>query len=366
MTGSIISAIGTSSPENRFSQQAILSFMINAHKLDSTDAKRLEKLYQVSGIDYRHSVLPDFALQQGNYTFFGNEENLEPFPKTSQRSTLYEATAKELAVKAITSAFKNTALTYQSITHLITVSCTGMYAPGLDIDIIERLGFNKNIERTGVNFMGCYGAFTALKAADYICRADKEAKVLLVDVELCTLHFQRESTLENWVANSLFADGAAAVIIESEEGRSTDKGFRLKTFFNTLATEAKDGMSWKIGDTGFQMHLSSQIAKNIGKKIKAVTASLIEKAGLERAEISHLAIHPGGRRILEVCEELLELPEEALLHSYDVLKQHGNMSSVTILFVLQKLMADIEPGEKVMSFAFGPGLTFESMILETV
>ena len=156
------------------------------------------------------------------------------------------------------------------------------------------------------------------------------------------------------------------MLIESELHRSTQTGFLLKTFFNTLVTEAKDEMAWRIGDTGFQMHLSSHIAKNIGKKIKEVTASLIEKSGLSRASISHLAIHPGGRRILEVCEDILELPEEALLHSYDVLKQYGNMSSATILFVLQKFLGEAQPGENIMSFAFGPGLTFESMILETI
>ncbi|MFD2161792.1 type III polyketide synthase [Paradesertivirga mongoliensis] len=363
--GSIISAIGTAAPVNRFSQEEILKFMVRAHQLNPTDSQRLEKLYNLSGIDYRHSVIPDFGSSKGDYNFFGNGENLEPFPKTQERSALYESTAKHLAAEAIKN-IKYGGNSLPAITHLITVSCTGMYAPGLDIDIIELLGLNKSIERTCINFMGCYGAFNALKTADYICRADQTAKVLVVDIELCTLHFQRESCLENWVANSLFADGAAAVLIESELHRSTQTGFRLKTFFNTLVTEAKDEMAWRIGDTGFQMHLSSHIAKNIGKKIKEVTASLIEKSGLSRASISHLAIHPGGRRILEVCEDMLELPEEALQHSYDVLKQYGNMSSATILFVLQKLLSETQPGDNIMSFAFGPGLTFESMILETI
>ena len=364
--GSIISAIGTAAPANRFSQKEILNFMVEAHQLNTIDASRLTKLYDGSGIDYRHSVIKDFGLERGAYSFFGNEKNLEPFPKTADRSALYEATAKGLSVSAIQNLFQNLRITSHEISHIITVSCTGMYAPGLDIDIIDSLDLNKSIERTCINFMGCYGAFNALKTADYICRADKTAKVLIVDIELCTLHFQRESTLENWVANSLFADGAAAVLVEAEENRSTKTGFRMKTFFNTLVTEAKDEMAWRIGDTGFQMHLSSHIAKNIGKKIQEVTASLIKKSGLNRSAISHLAIHPGGRRILEVCEDLLDLPEEALQHSYDVLKQYGNMSSVTILFVLQRMMEQTTPGDNTMSFAFGPGLTFESMILETI
>ncbi|MGV3509042.1 MAG: type III polyketide synthase, partial [Sphingobacteriaceae bacterium] len=285
--GSIISAIGTAAPANRFSQKEILNFMIGAHQLNDRDAQRLKKLYDVSGIDYRHSVIPDFGAERGNYSFFGNEENLNPFPKTADRSAVYELSAKGLAINAIESLLQNSPQVLQEISHLITVSCTGMYAPGLDIDIIETLNLNKSIERTCINFMGCYGAFNALKIADYICRADKAAKVLIVDVELCTLHFQRENTLENWVSNSLFADGAAAVLIEAEENCTPNTGFRLKTFFNTLVTEAKDEMAWRIGDTGFQMHLSSQIAKNIGKKIKEVTSTLIEKSGLNRAAISH-------------------------------------------------------------------------------
>lgn len=362
---SIISAIGTASPANSFSQQEILSFMIEAHQLGDTQAARLSKLYSASGIEYRQSVIPDFGAKRGNYSFFGNEANLDPFPTTQMRSMLYEATAKDLALKAIGNCLENVNLDQQNITHLITVSCTGMYAPGLDIDIIDNLKLSKTIERTCINFMGCYGAFNALKAADYICRADVNAKVLVVDVELCTLHFQRENTLENWVANSLFADGASAVLIEAETQRSTENGLFMKTFFNTLVTEAKDEMAWRIGDTGFQMRLSSQIAKNIGKKINEVTDLLLRKSGLDKTAVSRLAIHPGGRRILEVCEEMLELPEEALQHSYNVLKNHGNMSSVTILFVLKKLLGETNKGDTTMSFAFGPGLTFESMILET-
>jgi predicted naringenin-chalcone synthase len=364
--GSIISAIATANPVNRFSQKEILDFMIEAHQLDETNANRLKKLYTVSGIDYRYSVIPDFGAKRGDYAFFGNEDNLTPFPTTQHRSTLYELNAKHLAAQAINNLLKESSIQLESITHIITVSCTGMYAPGLDIDIIDLLQLNPTIERTCINFMGCYGAFNALKMADYICRADALAKVLIVDVELCTLHFQRENTIENWVSNSLFADGAAVVLVEPEENCSSEKGFRMRTFFNTLVTEAKDEMGWRIGNTGYQMHLSSHIAKNIGSKINSVTASLIAKSGLNRSDISNLAIHPGGRRILEVCEDLLELPEEALQHSYDVLKQYGNMSSVTILFVLQKLLATTHKGDKTMSFAFGPGLTFESMILETI
>ncbi|WP_207429277.1 type III polyketide synthase [Pedobacter sp. SYSU D00535] len=360
---SIISAIGTANPEYRFPQQQILNFMIDAHQLSETDGGRLRKLYDASGIAFRHSVIQDFGVPRGTFSFFGNDNHLSPFPDTKKRSELYEKTAKKIALEALQRLFQQRHILPTEITHLITVSCTGMYAPGLDIDLIQDAGLNPSIERTCINFMGCYGAFNGLKTADYICRADHTAKVLMVDVELCTLHFQRESTLDNWIANSLFADGAAAVLVESTKQASIT-GLILKTFYNTIVPEAKDEMAWRIGNSGFEMRLSSQIAKNIGRKINHVADQLIQKAGLAAASITQVAIHPGGRRILEVCEENLNLPEEALQSSYDVLRQFGNMSSVTILFVLQRLLQKIQPGEKAMSFAFGPGLTVESMILE--
>lgn len=364
---SVISAIGLANPKHRFKQTQILGFMSKAHQLTDNDRSRLKKLYDISGIDYRYSVLQDFGLDTGSFQFFGNGPALTPFPVTKVRMDEYQRTAKEVAAHAIEDLFSGIKVfDPSSVTHLITVSCTGMYAPGLDIDIQELFSLSKNIERTCINFMGCYGAFNALKVADYICRADKDAKVLIVAVELCTLHFQRENTLPNWLSNSLFSDGGSAVLIEAEHSRSTGKAFKLHCFYNQLVSEAKNEMKWNIGNTGFDMHLSSHIAKNIKSKVTEVTNSLIHKAGTKVGNITKLAIHPGGRRILEVCEETLNFPPGTLKHSYETLRQYGNMSSVTILFVLAKMLKEAEQDEHIMSFAFGPGLTFESMILKTV
>ncbi|WP_207421857.1 type III polyketide synthase [Desertivirga brevis] len=362
--GSTITAIGTANPQYRFPQMKILEFMTTAHNLDEQNSSRLRKLYEASGIHFRHSVIPDFGVSRGTYTFFGNEPNLDPFPGTKERSNYYEKTAKDLAIKALDDLSNNLHFDLIDATHLITVSCTGMYAPGLDIDIVQELKLAESIERTCINFMGCYGAFNALKTADYICRANPDAKVLIVDVELCTLHFQRENTMENWVANSLFADGAAAVMVENV--KTNKKGLALKTFYNLLVTDAKDEMAWRIGDYGYEMRLSSGIAKNIGKKINTVADDLSARAGISRTSINHTAVHPGGRRILEVCEEMLGLPEEALDISYETLRQNGNMSSVTILFILKRFLEETAKGENIMTFAFGPGLTVESMILQSI
>lgn len=364
---SIISAIGLATPQYRFQQGQILNFMTDAHQMSSNDASRLRKIYENSGIDHRHSVLADFGSVRGNYEFFGNEDGLSPFPTTHKRGLAYEEWALPLGQAAVADLMhKAPRLVLEAITHLITVSCTGMYAPGLDIDLVEELGLSKSTERTCINFMGCYGAFNALKIADYICMAQPKAKVLIVDLELCTLHFQRENILENWLSNSLFGDGAAAVLVENSLNRSTAKGFALRSFYNELVMEAKEEMAWRIGDTGYEMRLSSHIAKNIKSKICGVTEKLVKRAGITLNKISRLAIHPGGRRILEVCEEALSFPQCAIRQSYDVLSQYGNMSSATILFVLHNLLADTTMGENTLSFAFGPGLTFESMIIETI
>jgi len=371
---SILSAIGIANPSNKFSQNRILKFMTDAHQLNKNEASRLEKLYTLSGIEHRFSVLSDFGVERGNYTFFGNDKGLMPFPTTKERGMIYEKEAVGLSIKAVEQLKEQIPdLKLKNITHLITVSCTGMYAPGLDIDLVEKLQLNRNIERTCINFMGCYGTFNALKVADYICLSSKEAKVLIVAVELCTLHFQKENTLENWLANSLFGDGAAAILVEPGENSHLGKGFRLKAFYNELVLEAKDEMGWRIGNTGYEMRLSSHIAKKIKSKVTDVTGMLLEQAGLNLKDISGFAVHPGGRRILEVCEEALEtctpcLPasQAGLKHSFEVLKEYGNMSSVTVLFVLQRFLQEAKSGENIMSFAFGPGLTFESMILQAV
>ncbi|PRY53076.1 putative naringenin-chalcone synthase [Arcticibacter pallidicorallinus] len=362
---SIISAIGTSNPVNKFRQDRILQFMIDAHELDEHNSRRLEKLYHVSGIDYRHSVIDDFGKDRGQYEFFGNEDGLMPFPTTSKRSDLYESTALNLCLRAVDSCLGSILFNAQDITHLITVSCTGMYAPGLDIEIVESLRLNPHVERTCINFMGCYGAFNALKVADYICRAQPDAKVLIVDVELCTLHFQKENTLDNWLANSLFADGASAVLVQHEDATDVQL-FKIKSFYTEVITKARKEMAWKIGDFGYEMQLTNQVAKQIKSGIRDVADKLLKKANIAFDDISQFAIHPGGRRILEVCDEVFSLNAEQNAHAYKVLRDFGNMSSTTVLFVLDELSRKLKAEKReqqVLSFAFGPGLTFESMVL---
>ena len=363
---SCISAIGTANPKFRIAQKTIYEFMVKAFRLDENNALRLKKIYDHSGIDYRYSVIPDFEEQNGSGFFKNNWQN--QVPGTAQRLKLYQDSAADIAFEAAKKCLQSldNDLTGK-ISHLITVSCTGMYAPGVDIDLVEKLGLNRNTERTCINFMGCYGAINALKVADYICRADVNAKVLIVSVELCTLHFQKNNILDNWIANSLFSDGAAAVIVENAANRTGNNScLFLNTFYSEFVPEARNEMGWTVGNLGFEMKLTSKVSRQIKKHIKEITDELLNKAGLDFNQISQFAVHPGGRKILEATESSLGFSYEANKHSYEVLRDYGNMSSATILFVLKKILEDAEanPDENILSFAFGPGLTVESMILK--
>jgi alpha-pyrone synthase len=262
-------------------------------------------------------------------------------------------------------AIENLNQSVSDLTHIITVSCTGMYAPGLDIEIISTLGLNTTIQRTAINFMGCYGAFNGLKMADTICRANPEAKVLLVCVELCTLHFQKRSEDDFLLSNALFADGAAAVLVESNSAKNGQKSLALKSFFCDLYFEGKQDMAWNVADFGFEMTLTSYIPKLVKTGIKSLIDRLLSTAEMQFQDISLYAMHPGGKAILEAIESSLEMKKEDNRYAYEVLRDYGNMSSCTVLFVLDKILKDAESqiGSNVLSCAFGPGLTLESMVL---
>ncbi|WP_026897202.1 type III polyketide synthase [Daejeonella oryzae] len=366
---SCISAIGTANPKYRIPQNDIYGFMVKAFDLDENNASRLKKIYDHSGIEHRYSVIPDFGEANGrDYRFFNNSPNFEPFPSTQNRLQLYQHEAAEIAAAAAKNCIDSlTEDLTPKITHLITVSCTGMHAPGIDIELVEILGLKRNIERTCINFMGCYGALNALKVADYICRADTNAKVLIVCIELCTLHFQKENTLDNWVANSLFSDGAAAVIVENNDHRTgNSNSLTLDTFYSEFVHEARSEMGWYVGNAGFEMKLTSKVSKLIKKHIYSISDRLLEKAGLAFSDIGRFAVHPGGRKILEAAESALGFSSAANQFGYETLRDFGNMSSATVLFVLKKLLDEPNSpsGENILGFAFGPGLTVESMILK--
>ncbi len=363
---SFISSIGTANPKHVTPQSNIAEFMASALSMNEDEKQRLKALYRASGISQRYSVLEDYGNKVEDYNFYPRNEVLEPFPGIGARMEIYKQEALALSLQAIRSCLsKQTALTPKDFTHLITVSCTGMYAPGIDIEIVQELKMRTHVQRTAINFMGCYAAFNAIKVADAICKAHAEANVLIVCVELCSIHFQKVKDDDNILSNALFGDGAAAMIMQSMAPEHPS--LALEKFYCDLNFEGNEEMAWHIGDHGFEMKLSSYVPDMIRGGIAKLTHNLLESFNLNVGDIDYFVIHPGGKRILEVIEQELGISKEDNRYAYSVLKQYGNMSSPTILFVLQMLLQDLEEedrGRSVLSFAFGPGLTLESMLLK--
>jgi predicted naringenin-chalcone synthase len=370
---SMIVAIGDAVPAFEHKQKDIAQYMINYLELNNNDSRKLKAIYNSSAIEKRYSVIPDFSSDSKDGLFFSSGGK-KISPSVEDRLECFQQKAAPLANEAINAAFKklnSKALSINKITHLITVSCTGMSAPGLEIEIINNLNISPNVSRIGINFMGCYAVFHALKIADAICKADENAIVAIVSVELCTIHFQNKPDDDNLISNSLFSDGAASVIVTSDEmsKKHSLKGYYLKSFFSDIAAEGKKDMAWQISSSGFLMTLSSFIPKLVEKEIAPLAEKALANGTSEKMPIDFYAIHPGGKKILEAAAKSLFIYNGKMEASCDVLRNFGNMSSATILFVLKELWEkkiDWEKEQNIFAAGFGPGLSLESAVLTTV
>ena len=355
-----IISIGTALPAYKHRQDDILKFMQVVYALNNTENRKLKYLYQHSGIDYRYSAIPDYSCEIDEWKFYPQTENLEPFPSLEQRIKLFNKYAPPLSVAAINECISGFIHSHE-ITNLITVSCTGMSAPGLDLQVMELMDLPKNVYRTSVNFMGCYAAIHALKIADAICDHEKNAKVMIVCTELCTLHFQKEPLIDNITSSLLFGDGAAAILVAGDNYNKN--GLRLDHFYSEVITKGKKDMAWELSSTGFLMTLSGYIPELLEEDFSPLVTNALEKAGMEKNKITQWCIHPGGKRILDAIYRSLELKNGELDHCYETLKEVGNISSATILFVLKKIMQTcMSEGQKIFGAAFGPGLTMETFV----
>jgi predicted naringenin-chalcone synthase len=335
----------------------ILIFMQQVFAVNEVDKRKMRFLYQHSGIQQRYSVLPDYSKNIHEWKFYPQSENLEPFPSLEKRMIIYNKQAPALSVDAIRDCF-NHVHHPKKITHLITVSCTGMSAPGLDLQIMELMDFKKNIFRTSVNFMGCYAAIHALKIADAICKADKNAEVLIVCTELCTLHFQRENSMDNITSSLLFGDGSAAVLVVHDENDL--QGLYVGNFYSEVIPKGKKDMAWELSSNGFLMTLSGYVPELIQEDFNDILSTALAKENSNISDVTDWCIHPGGKKILEGISKSLGFSNGQLSYSYDVLKDFGNLSSASILFVLKKIMQEEKEIKKLVGAAFGPGLTVET------
>ncbi|HKZ67677.1 MAG TPA: type III polyketide synthase [Chitinophagaceae bacterium] len=355
-----ILSIGTAVPQYQHKQEEILDFMQRVFAMNEKDRRKLKFLYRQSGIDTRYSVIPDYSLPAAAWQFYPSSENLEPFPKLEQRMQWYQLYASQLSLSAVNKCIEG--FSGNTVTHLITVSCTGMSAPGLDLELLELLQLPVTTFHTSVNFMGCYAAIHALKMADAFCKADKKANVLIVCTELCTLHFQKEHTIDNMTSSMLFSDGAAAVLVT---GNEEQQGLIIDHFYSTVAVKGKKDMAWELSSKGFLMTLSGYIADLIEEDFNSLVTSALTAARLDKESITHWCIHPGGKKILEAVHKSLGFNNGQLEVGYTILKEHGNMSSPTVLFVLEKIMKElkVKNSDKIFGAAFGPGLSMETFIL---
>jgi predicted naringenin-chalcone synthase len=272
--------------------------------------------------------------------------------------------AADLSAATIVNCIKDR-IDKSEITHLITVSCTGLSAPGLDLQVMQLMELPQHIVRTSVNFMGCYAAVHALKLADVFCKSSANANVVIVCTELCTLHFQKKPSVDNITASLLFGDGCAAVLVQNDAGK--EKGIRIDSFFSDVSFKGKKDMAWELSSQGFLMTLTGYVPDLIKEDFKGLAAKALDAAGLGINDITSWCIHPGGKKILDSIACSLNIDQSAFKNSYEVLHDYGNMSSATILFVLKKILDEIAlapaRGKQVIfGAAFGPGLTMETFI----
>jgi predicted naringenin-chalcone synthase len=352
--------LATAVPDTAYDQRTARDVMKAWVGGDRRTDHLLHRIYGHSGIEVRHSVVGDFAPGAPGGLYIDPDTGAFRNPGTAERNAVYAREATALFPKVARAALERAeGFGPEDVTHVITVSCTGFVAPGPDLAVVRELGLASGTERYHLGFMGCYGAFPALRMADAFCRADPDAVVLVAAVELCSLHLQANCDLDALVAASVFADGGAATVVSTRPPRAG--GLRFQAFATGLAPEGADAMAWTIGDTGFEMVLSSYVPRIVGARAHEAVEPLLRKAGLRRDEVRHWAVHPGGRAILDRVESGLQLPPEALAASREVLARYGNMSSATVLFVLDRVLdAGLPSGEPVVAMAFGPGLTVDA------
>lgn len=358
-----LAGLGLAVPQHSIAQAESAVIGLSFASPDGSRARTLQALYKRSGVIKRHSVLlqaSDGALEERQTFYQPARSTNDAGPSTDARMEVFESEAPPLAATAARRALRDADLCEEEITHLVTVSCTGFFAPGLDAALIDTLGLERTVQRTHVGFMGCHGALNGLRVASSFTGADPNARVLLCSVELCTLHLAYGWDAQRMVANALFADGAAAVVgVPAEEHH---KGWRVAASGTLLLPDSADAMSWRIGDHGFRMTLSPEVPELIQQHVADWLQGWLKTHGLELEDVRHWAVHPGGPRVLTAFGQSVGLQKDALSASREVLADYGNMSSATILFIVDALRQNGAEGPCV-AIAFGPGLVAEVALL---
>ncbi|MBN9612696.1 MAG: type III polyketide synthase, partial [Actinobacteria bacterium] len=330
-------SIGTAVPSAQLDQAKTRDFFASQPGVDRLTARLIGAAFDQSAIDTRYSVIGQIGQEVAPFT-----EGVERLrsPSTGERNLLYRREAPLLYAAAARQALERSGFTAADVTYVVTASCTGFFAPGPDYLLVKDLGIPPTAERYHIGFMGCAAAFPSLRAATRICEAQPGAVVLVACAELCSLHIRASSDPEQIVASAVFGDGAGAAIVTSAEPRRPGPVLRMGRFTTAITSEGEHDMDWTIGDHGFEMKLTAQVPRIIGREIGGVVEGMLGAGADPLTEVAGWAVHPGGRSVLDRVEGGIGLPEEALTYSRAVLREYGNMSSATILFILQRILAD--------------------------
>ncbi|MGO1539998.1 MAG: type III polyketide synthase [Leucobacter sp.] len=357
-----IRSIGTAVPTAQLDQPKTRDFFAAQPGIDRLAKRLIGAVFDQSAIDTRYSVIGEIGEDSSIFT---ESAELLGDPSTGERNAVYRREAPKLYAAAAKDAIARSGLEASSITHVVTASCTGFFAPGPDFLLVKELGIPTTAERFHIGFMGCAAAFPALRTATHICDAKPGSVVLVVCAELCSLHIRSSRDPEQIVASAVFGDGAGAAIVSSAEPETGGAVLEVGDFSTAITSEGEADMDWSIGDSGFEMRLTAEVPRIIGREIAGVVDGMLGTGGDPLADIDAWAVHPGGRSVLDRVQEGVSLPDEAMAHSRTVLREYGNMSSATILFILQRILDDdsIVPDARVAGLCFGPGLTVETALL---
>lgn len=362
-----ILAIGTAVPAYQASQVAVGRWMADSFKERPALGRWLKKLYANSGIESRYACIPDFLNSPDDSRLAPGQQAAKTLT-TAERMAIYECESVTLGHEASQQALlaysrtanRDLAAVIASVTHVIAVSCTGFFAPGLDLMLARRLNLPATVKRTLIGFMGCAAAFNGLRTAAQIVKSQPEARVLVVCVELCSIHIQPGHDLENLISAALFADGAAACLV-GNPGLERGDFFELDSFHTDVKPDTNSEMIWQIGNHGFMLRLSPKIPEHLAQ----IAPTALKTLWGNHSGPRFWAIHPGGRAIIDRLTDIFELTPEQVIASRTVLRRYGNLSSATILFVLEELRRQFRNQARInqrldgVAMAFGPGLVIE-------
>jgi predicted naringenin-chalcone synthase len=353
-----IAGLGTALPKFSVTQEQSLAYSLPLCCADENQAELMQLIFLHSGVKRRYSMMITGEPGEGviPQTFYPTEA-CGRGPTTAERMAAYATHAPTLAITAARKAMAEAGVAANDITHIVSVSCTGFMAPGIDMALIEGLGLKPTVERTHLGFMGCHGAINGLKVARGNLSVEPDGLALVCAVELCTLHYFTEWDPEKIVANALFSDGAAAVVCQNDLPDS----WRLAAVGTVRIPDSATAMTWHIGDHGFTMGLSRRIPELIFLHLRGWVESWLDRQGLGLQEVASWAVHPGGPKILEAVENALSLPGTALDYSREVLADCGNMSSPTVLFILERMRQQNAP-RPCVALGFGPGMVVEAAL----